>query len=48
LSALKSSCLTPLPLPACDLNSGGGCSLLGFMYDRGKGVKQDERLLGKT
>jgi TPR repeat protein len=21
---------------ACDLNDGSGCSLLGFMYDRGK------------
>ena len=26
---------------ACDLNSGGGCSNLGFMYKKGKGVKQD-------
>ena len=27
---------------ACDLNDGSGCSLLGFMHDKGKGVKQDE------
>jgi TPR repeat protein len=27
---------------ACDLNDGSGCSNLGFMYDRGKGVKQDD------
>jgi TPR repeat protein len=52
LSALKSSCLTPLPLPyfkalkfyqkACDLNDGSGCSNLGFMHYKGKGVKQDD------
>jgi TPR repeat protein len=69
LSALKSSCLTPLPfsyesprleqpLPsfkpqddfkalkfyqkACDLNLGVSCSQLGFMYEKGKGVKQDD------
>ena len=24
------------------LNSGGGCSNLGFMYKKGKGVKQDD------
>jgi TPR repeat protein len=24
------------------LNSGGGCFLLGFMYKKGKGVKQDD------
>jgi TPR repeat protein len=27
---------------ACDLNSGGGCSFLGLMYGKGKGVKQDD------
>jgi TPR repeat protein len=50
LSALKSSCLTPLPFlyinpifqKACDLNDGTGCSNLGFMYEEGKGVKQDD------
>jgi TPR repeat protein len=26
----------------CGLNDGGGCALLGFMYERGKGVKQDD------
>jgi TPR repeat protein len=76
-TALKSSCLTPLPLAyeiprleqplpvfkphafwknstalqddfkaveffqkACGLNYGGGCSNLGFSYDKGEGVKQ--------
>ena len=24
------------------MNDGGGCALLGFMYERGKGVKQDD------
>jgi hypothetical protein len=48
LSALKSSCLTPLPKAlkffqkACDLNDGSGCSNLGVMYEKGKGVKQDD------
>jgi hypothetical protein len=48
LTALKSSCLTPLPssyenprleqpLPSC-----GGCFNLGLMYEEGKGVKQDD------
>jgi TPR repeat protein len=27
---------------ACDLNDGSGCSQLGFMYEKGKGVKQDD------
>ena len=27
---------------ACDLNDGGGCSILGLMYEKGKGVKQDD------
>jgi hypothetical protein len=36
LSALKSSCL------ACDLNNGTGCFNLGLMYEKGKGVKQDD------
>ncbi len=26
---------------ACDLNNGGGCSGLGFLYGSGDGVKQD-------
>jgi TPR repeat protein len=26
---------------ACDLNNGSGCSNLGLMYEKGKGVKQD-------
>jgi hypothetical protein len=44
LSALKSSCLTPLPssYESPRLNSGSGCSILGFMYKEGKGVKQDD------
>jgi TPR repeat protein len=25
---------------ACDLNYGGGCSNLGFMYEEGKGGNQ--------
>jgi TPR repeat protein len=25
---------------ACDLNSGDGCSFLGLMYGKGKGIKQ--------
>jgi hypothetical protein len=29
-------------IKACDLNDGSGCSLLGFMHDKGKGVKQDD------
>jgi TPR repeat protein len=55
LTALKSSCLTPLPLSyikgkgvkqddfktlkfyqkACGLNDGSGCSQLGLMYEKG-------------
>jgi dihydroorotase len=27
---------------ACGLNSGSGCSILGYLYGRGKGVKQDD------
>jgi TPR repeat protein len=27
---------------ACGLNVGEGCSNLGFSYDKGKGVKQDD------
>jgi TPR repeat protein len=27
---------------ACDLNYGSGCSNLGLMYEKGKGVKQDD------
>jgi TPR repeat protein len=27
---------------ACDLNLGVSCSQLGFMYEEGKGVKQDD------
>jgi TPR repeat protein len=41
LSALKSSCLTSFQ-KACDLNLGVSCSQLGFMYEEGKGVKQDD------
>ncbi len=26
---------------ACDLNNGGGCSGLGFLYGSGKGVEKD-------
>jgi TPR repeat protein len=26
----------------CDLNFSGGCSQLGLMYEKGKGVKQDD------
>ncbi len=28
---------------ACDLNNGGGCSGLGFLYGSGDGVKQDSK-----
>ena len=27
---------------ACGLNSGSGCSQLGYLYGKGKGVKQDD------
>ena len=27
---------------ACGLNDGGGCFNLGLMYEKGKGVKQDD------
>jgi hypothetical protein len=26
----------------CGLNDGGGCFNLGLMYEKGKGVKQDD------
>jgi TPR repeat protein len=29
-------------LKACDLNDDNGCSNLGLMYEKGKGVKQDD------
>ncbi len=28
---------------ACDLNNGGGCNGLGFLYGSGDGVKQDSK-----
>jgi TPR repeat protein len=30
------------PTKACDLNFSGGCYNLGFVYEKGKGVKQDD------
>jgi TPR repeat protein len=29
-------------LDACGLNDGSGCYNLGLMYEKGKGVKQDD------
>jgi hypothetical protein len=29
-------------IKACDLNYGSGCSNLGVMHEKGKGVKQDD------
>jgi TPR repeat protein len=34
--------LERLEIILCDLNDGSGCSNLGFMHYKGKGVKQDD------
>ncbi len=28
---------------ACDLNNGGGCGALGYLYDDGKGVEKNSK-----